>query len=345
VAQIFNNPLQRAFMGNINRSGAVKWLRLTADTNCDGIPEFGLDETGQGASVPSSGCNQFFMTMGLQGGLAKDQDEPPIQLNIGATSQSAVLDCDPNLSNLKDEIQNGCQTPLYAKNQFNTSPLCPPDSSGTFFTSPKSPPFDTSYPPWRCVLTQTSNAANQVDQGFNLRLFGVSNNPLCPSDDANAFVTGRNYWHNANNLNDNFTFADDRVAYGVTDVNPNDNLSNRLRPSDPRLVTLFFTPYDSFTGSGNEIYPIVGFGDFYITGYGFINGSGNLTVEDPCSTGNSDPSPGAGNKPPPDLDTSSQGSVAWGHFVKTVVPSGQGAATGTPCNPLTFDPCIPVLTE
>ena len=357
-AQIFANPVQRAFMGNINRSGAVKWLRLTADTNCDGVPDYGLSETGEAASIPSGGCNQFFMTMGLQGGLSKDQDEPPIQLNIGATSQSSVLDCDPNDPNLKDEVQNGCQSPFYAKNKFNTNPLCPPDSPGTFFNSPKAAPFGPpdNYPPWRCVLTQTSNAANQVEQGFNLRFFGVSNNPTCPADNPNSFVKGRNYWHNANNgtsnsgsndgsYADSVTFADDRVGYGVTDPDPSDNLSNRLKPTDPRLVTLFFTPYDSFTGNGNEIYPIVGFGDFYITGYGFINGSGNLSNDDPCSSGSAYASPGAGNKPPPDVDTSSQGVIAWGHFVKEVVPSSNGIATGVKCDPMSFDPCVPVLTQ
>jgi len=354
------HPVQRAFMGDINKSGAVKWLRLTADTNCDGVPEFGLSETGEAASVPS-GTNCFFMTMGLQGGLAKDQDEPPIQLNIGATSQSAILDCDPNQPNLKDEIQNGCQTPFNAKNKFDTSPLCPPDSPGQFFNSPKAPPFNPpdNYPPWRCVLTQTSNAANQVEEGLNLRLFGVSNNPTCPSDAGTTWVKGRNYWHNANNgpgatgandgsVYDNSTFADDRVGYGVTDPDPSDNLPNRLKSNDPRLVTLFFTPYNSFTGNGNEIYPIAGFGDFYVTGYGRVNGNRQFNggaPEDPCTRGNSDPSPGAGNKPPADIDMSGNGVIAWGHFVKEVIPSVNGIPTGVRCDPISFDPCIPVLTE
>ncbi len=43
---------------------------------------------------------------------------------------------------------------------------------------------------------------------------------------------------------------------------------NTLKDDDPRLVTLFFTTYDSFTSTGNEIFPIVGFGNFYVTGYG-----------------------------------------------------------------------------
>ena len=73
------------------------------------------------------------------------------------------------------------------------------------------------------------------------------------------FTPGRNYWHDANNQLDGYTFAQD---------NPLPARGNRLRDDDPRLVTLFFTPYDSFAASGNEVFPIVAFGNFYITGYG-----------------------------------------------------------------------------
>jgi Putative Flp pilus-assembly TadE/G-like len=372
TAQILANPIQRAFMGDINKSGAVNWLRLQADCNNNGVADYGIPETSQAASVSSTGpapCTstpRYIVDMGLQGGLAKDQDEPPIQINIGATSLSAILDCDPNIPNLKDEIAQGCGNPpiTYARNQFDTSPLCPPDPPGSFFNTPKPAPFDPpdNYPPWRCVLTQTSNAANQIEQGLNQRFFGVSNNPSCPADDPTRFVSGRNYWHNANNGTstgaagsandgsnaDKYTFADNGVPYGTTDLNPNDNLTNRLGEGghDPRLVTLFFTTYDSFTGNGNEIFPVVGFGNFYITGYGRVNGSGNFqggAPEDPCTTGNANTSPGAGNKTPPDIDLSGNGVIAWGHFVKEVTPKGR--ATGVLCKPSDFQPCVATLVE
>jgi hypothetical protein len=336
-------------MGDINKSGAVKWLRLAASTGCTAAPDLGIPETVEAASVPT-GTRCFYVTMGLQGGLAKDQDEPPIQLNLGATSQSSVLDCDRNLSNLKSEIVTGCLDPPYARNRFDTTPLCPPDPPGQFFNSPKSAPFDPpdNYPPWRCVLTQTTASPSQLLQGFNERLFGDPSNPTCPPDpgtDPNAWQRGRNWWHNANNQNDSFTFADNRVGYGVTDPNLADNLPNRLKTSDPRLVTLFFTPYDSFTGTGNETYPIAGFGTFYVTGYGQVLGSGNLVNDDPCASGNGDPSPGAGNKPPPDLDTSTSGAVIWGHFVKEVVPNSSATGSGIMCKPNDFQPCVPILVE
>ena len=232
----------------------------------------------------------------------------------------------------------------------STNPLCP--GSNGFFNTPKPAPFDVDYPPWRCVLTQTSNNPNQITQGLNLRIFGVQNNPSCPPDPGNTTGTewakGRNYRHNANNLNDNYTFADDLVPYGVPDPNPLDNLPNRLKPAeeDPRLVTLFFTSYDSFTGNGNETFPIVAFGSFYITGYGRVSGNNVLTIEDPCTDGdNGNLYDGTGREPPPDLIMNGPNVIAWGHFVKSVTPKN-ATGSGVLCQPLvSFNPCVYVLVE
>ena len=162
--------------------------------------------TGEAASV-QAGQRCFRLEMGLQGALAREQDEYPIQINIGNTSQSAVVDCDPDKPNLKTEIEEGCGTPdgfpSYAAHDFaqtdgSGTPYCP-DISGapSFFFVPKAAPYD-DWAPFTCVLTQTSAAANQVVQGFNQRIFGVQNNPSCPADDA-PFKKGRNYWHDDNN--------------------------------------------------------------------------------------------------------------------------------------------------
>ena len=134
--------------------------------------------------------------MGLAGGLAKDQDEPPIAFNLGDTSsQRAYVDCDPIISNLKSEIVSGCQTPAYAANKFDTTPSALERRRSS--RRPRLTPFD-NWPPFRCVLTQTGNSS-QVIQGFNERIFGVTNNPHCPNDDATQYVPGRNYWHRMNN--------------------------------------------------------------------------------------------------------------------------------------------------
>ena len=117
-------------MGDINKSGPVKFLHMYADLTCDGFGpgDFGLGETGEAASIDPNPADPpcFMMEMGLQGAIAKDQDEVPIQLNIGATSQSSVLDCDPNIPNLKDEIVQGCGPdgdPLYAAKRLRPPAL------------------------------------------------------------------------------------------------------------------------------------------------------------------------------------------------------------------------------
>ena len=162
-------------------------------------------------------------------------------------------------------------------------------------------------------------------------------------------MKGRNYWHDENNQSlydppgnqepdppefDWFTFA-----------RPARNHGNLLKKEDPRYVPLFMTPYNSFTGSGNELHPIVLIGSFYITGYGRILGNGTLINEDPCTDGNTSGVVGAGNLPPSDLDTSTAGAVIWGHFISKV-ETGGGGSTGADCEPaVDFTPCVPVLVE
>lgn len=361
---IFNNPVQRAFMGDLLKSGPVKYLHLKNVECANGNNVLlGSIVTGEAASV-QTGQRCFRLEMGLQGALARDQDEYPIVINIGTTSQSAVIDCDPDKPNLKTEIEEGCGTPdgfpSYVKHDFaqtdgSGNPYCPDISSANqFFSLPKPAPYD-NWAPFTCVLTQTSSAVNQVMQGFNQRIFGVQNNPSCPSENS-LFVPGRNYWHDANNSfaadpdgtgplavqQDFYTFARpsrlEPVVAGASQPHP-----NRLRLDDPRFVLLFISPYNSFTGNGNDNYPITALGGFYITGYGFIQGSGNLVVEDPCATGNGPV--GGGNAPPPDVDYSNNGAIAWGHFVVPVNMAAPGGGNGSPCPEGTPTSCVPVLVD
>ena len=349
---IFANPVQRAFMGNVNRSGPVKFLHLLNVDCTNGALLLGLGETGEAASV-QGGRRCFKVEMGMQGALAREQDEEPIVLNIGDTSQSAVVDCDPSISNIKDEILLGCGGddgfPTYKKHDFAVTPYCPNVSGqNQFFSLPKPSPWD-GWAPFTCVLTQTSASANQITQGFNERFFGVSNNPSCPADNA-QFVPGRNYWHDLNNQ-----FVGDPDGAGPeppqadywTFTRTSRGQDNRLRNDDPRFVLLFITPYNSFTGQGNETYPITAVGGFYITGYGRLNGNGGWqggAPDDPCTTGNGQ-SIGAGNTPPSDLDYSNNGAVAWGHFVVPVNLGASGGGTGILCDPSTPGSCVAVLIE
>jgi hypothetical protein len=348
--EILDEPIQRSFMGDIDRTTPVKWVRLTHDAGCD--PDFDdriighdylLDKDAASQPVNSTQC--FIVDLGMAGGLARDQDEPPIAFNLGDnSSQRAYVDCDNAFPNLKDEIVKGCQWPSYAANNFGTTPYCPSNSG--FFNVPKPDPF-ASWPPYRCVLTQTGNSS-QVIQGFNERIFNKSNNPDCPLEaDPSKPTWGRNYWHRMNNAYDAETFTWDGTGPPGLNGAPK---GNTLNSTDPRLVSLFFTTYDSFTNTGNEVYPIVGFGNFYVTGYGeTINGNWKGGApEDPCDQGNDgDLSNGTGNEPPPDLDMSRNTRWVWGHFVKDVVPAPfSTGGSGILCNPeASFQPCVAVLVE
>ena len=75
---------------------------------------------------PSASTRCYVVDLGMAGGLARDQDEPPIAFNLGDnSSQRAYVDCDPDWPNLKSEIAMGCQWPPYAANKFDTTPYCP----------------------------------------------------------------------------------------------------------------------------------------------------------------------------------------------------------------------------
>jgi hypothetical protein len=348
---VLNAPVHRSFMGHLERTGPLKWLRLTVDLDCNPLTFdriIGHDSlTGSNAdaaSQPAGVQRCYVVELGMAGGLARDQDEPPIAFNLGDnSSQRAYVDCDPAISNLKSEIVAGCQWPSYSANKFDTTPLCP--GKAGFFNVPKPDPF-ANWPSFRCVLTQTGNSG-QVIQGFNERIFKKSNNPKCPADDAAGYVEGRNYWHRLNNDYTDETFAWDGQGPPGFDGDPK---GNTLKSDDPRLVSLFFTTYDSFTTTGNEVYPIVGFGNFYVTGYGeTINGAWKGGApEDPCKKGNdTDPMNGTGNEPPPDLDMSRNTRWVWGHFVKDVTPAPfTTGGSGILCNPeASFQPCVAVLVE
>jgi hypothetical protein len=348
--QILASPVQRAFMGDLEKSGPVKFLRIGKDLNCnrtiDSNPPEALDGHAGTHFALAGSC--WYVDMGLKGGMAKDQDEPPFVFDEGSgSSQMGFLDCDPQFGQgeqLTEAILHGCD-PLYRGNRFDTDPLCP--DANHFFDFPKPPPFD-DWEPIDCVKTRPTGGGNQLIDGLNLRIFGVLNNPKCPPDNAGKYVRGRNYWHRENNKFDLLNFAWDRDTFGKSD-----DLTNRILPDDPRLVTLFLTPYETFSSSGQETFPVVALGRFYVTGWGRLNGDGSFQgggPVDPCSDGADSPVyPYTANEPPPDLNaggSAAGGAVVWGHFIKGVVQSAStGGGTGKPCDPKAFTPCVPVLVE
>ena len=187
---------------------------------------------------------------------------PVINLRV-VGSQNQSIDCDPNISNLRDEIAGGCG-PTYA---INSTFSCP--GYNQLWSTPE---------PWKCVKTQTGGAVGQVDQGLQQRILGGSSACTAPIN-----------WPN---------YSQD----------------------DPRIVPLIITPFGSFSGSGNDIVPVVDFGAFYVVGW------------------NGDPCPGAAAVP--------KGYIA-GHFIKYIPrnPKGSGDTVCHLTDPTEITPCAAVLTR
>jgi hypothetical protein len=147
--------------------------------------------------------------------------------------------------------------------------------------------------PYVCVATQTGGSVGQFTQGIQDRILGTSA-PTCPTTWA-----GQNHWSD----------------FGTDPTFP--------RLEDPRLVLVFLVPFGSFRGTGNDLFPVVGAGEFYITGWGG-NGGGN---DDPC--------PGADPAPP---------GYLMGHFLNRPIDSSQGTGTAA-CDITSLIPCVAVLTK
>ena len=91
----------------------------------------------------------------------------------------------------------------------------------------------------------------------------------------------------------------------------------------PRLLSIFVIDENSVNPSGN--YSIRGFANFYVTGW-----SGSPSR---CS-GQNDAEP----------DDATNWAI-WGHYVKLALPSADGTASATQCDPLDTTACIPVLVR
>jgi hypothetical protein len=221
------------------------------------------------SGLTSSGSNSFQTgtshTLGVSiavTGSLKVQSlatDPVVELRVTG-SQNQSIDCDPAISNLRDEINEGCG-PAY---KINKTLACP--AYNALWGMPE---------PWECVKTQTGGAVGQVEHGMKDRILGGSNSCTAPIN-----------WPNYD-------------------------------PDDPRIVPLIITPFGTFSGSGNDIVPVIDFAAFYVTGW------------------NSDPCPGAHAVP--------KGYIA-GHFIKYAQPNPNGAGKNV-CDPDLISPCVPVMTR
>lgn len=159
--------VQRAFSASEARSGPIKLAQIWENGS------FWANSFEMCSAVNSNCTHDLVVKIGVSGSLqdAQSVNDPIVSLRVTGGSQNQSLDCDPALSNLKDELANGCAPP-YRK---NTGTTCP-GSSGVLWASAK---------PWPCVAIQTGSAVNQVSSGLNLRILG---------DEQAATCTAPNNW-------------------------------------------------------------------------------------------------------------------------------------------------------
>jgi Flp pilus assembly protein TadG len=166
---------QRAFGANPDRSGPVSLAQVSeAGTT---TPANSLERC---SAVQTSCTHSLVVKIGIKGGLAlSDLDDPPVRLRVIGGSQNQSLDCDPVLSNLKDELAGGC-SPSYTP--YTGSEPCPGTASA-LWAIPNPPNA------WECVAVQTGNATNQIAAGLNTRILGTDKPLSCPP-------ARQNHWPN-----------------------------------------------------------------------------------------------------------------------------------------------------
>lgn len=164
-------------------------------------------------------------------------------------------------------------------------------------TSPQPGPAD-------CVTPATGNKQNDVANAMNQRVLGSSQAASC---------TNPNHWGS-------FTFTN-----GIPNASP----------TDPRLITIFLTPFGSFGGNGSSsAFPILDFATFYITGW---QGNGN-GFSDPCPVW-------TGSGPPADgYNDPAAGGTVVGHFIKYIDMIGTQTGSGS-CQLSSLDECVAVLSK
>ena len=164
----FSDVVQRTFSASEAASGPIKLLQMG-----DLASTSGVNDVQRCSSAHPSCTTNFVVTVGISGTLAlsKPNDNPTV-LRVGASggSQNQTIDCDPNLSNLEDEIALGC-SPEYRR---NTGQACTGNEpSGT--------------PPLYCVAITPGKKTNAVSAGMNRRILGNAKATIC---------TNANHWPN-----------------------------------------------------------------------------------------------------------------------------------------------------
>jgi hypothetical protein len=147
--------VQRTFAGSEDRSGPVRLAEVS---------ENGFFWTN---SFAQGGTHELAVKIGIVPNLqiASSVNDPIVTLRVVGGSRNQSLDCDPDYSNLYQELAFGCR-PRYT---VNTGTACA-STPTSLWGSPQ---------PWPCVAIQTGSATNQVPRGLNLRVLGDEKPTTC----------------------------------------------------------------------------------------------------------------------------------------------------------------------
>jgi hypothetical protein len=249
--------VQRTFGASTARSGPVKLAQISEGDsfwansfeNCSG----------------SACTHNLIATIGIEGSLqnASDASDPVVSLRVTGGSQNQSLDCDPNYSNLSDEIAYGCR-PGYTRNKGT---LCPGNTSDLWGLDQ----------PWDCVALQTGTAVNQVPEGMNLRVLGARQPTSC---------TSPNNWDDYPNLDP----SDPRIVQVFLTPYGSFNGSGSENVPVTNFATFYVTGWTA-QGSGfanpcqgNGDDPVPGNDAGYIVGHfiKYIDNINNSTGSEPC---------------------------------------------------------------
>jgi Flp pilus assembly protein TadG len=159
--------VQRSFGASTARSGPIELAQIWENGS------FWANSFETCSSVQTQCTHNLVVRIGIKGALedAGDANDPIVSLRVVGGSQNQSLDCDPAVSQFKDELATGC-SPTYRRNSSTACPGGPND----LWNSPQ---------PWPCVALQTGTAVNQVPSGLNKRILG---------DEKAATCTAPNHW-------------------------------------------------------------------------------------------------------------------------------------------------------
>ena len=189
--------------------------------------------------------------MGLQGAIAKIRRIPDRLQH--RRDEPAALDCDPGIPNSTTRSRLGARRSL----------------QGTRLRPDAAVPrirFDL-HSPSACSLAGLGSEDMREDASDGVRQpapaglqlpdsSGDKNQPRLARPMSQDSSRDSNYWNDANNANDTVTKTINGVpvTYDTTytELGPAGKHDYAIPEGDKRLVTLFFTPYNSFGNSGQE---------------------------------------------------------------------------------------------